>query len=259
MSKQSLNSLAASSSSPRKISSRARLGACKARRILLPGFLLSLMTVVSCDSETLFKSRFKESDVNQPVPLVHEVGTASSAGPPGAVLVVVPPPDARPPARWVRISRPTGPHTASFQAKLTRQPGNGTYVFSTALFIPENNGGVATIQFEPFNQSVGDPAGFLHLDFLPDNRIRIDDDDSTIFGQFPRNQVFMVQVTLTINSTVPKARIVLAGAGASGQADRTILPPFRPRAQQFGAVRIWMGFPHTGEFYATNIVVQRKK
>jgi hypothetical protein len=69
---------------------------------------------------------------------------------------------------------------------------------------------------------------------------------TTIFGEFPRNQVFLVQVTLNINDTKPNARIILSGAGASGQADRDVIPAFRPQAQQFGTVRIWMGFPHTG-------------
>src|SRR4029079_12350257 len=108
-----------------------------------------------------------------------------------------------------------------------RQPGNGTYVFSTALFIPAGNTGPATIQFEPFNQPVTNPGGFLHFDFMPDGRVRIDDDPGTIFGTFPLNQVFLVQITLNINDTSPNARIILSGAGASGQADRTIIPASR--------------------------------
>jgi hypothetical protein len=57
-----------------------------------------------------------------------------------------------------------------------------------------------------------------------------------------------VQVTLTINAT-PTAHILLSGAGAAGERDYTILPPYVPLARQYGAVRLWMGYPWTG-FYS---------
>lgn len=228
------------------------------RRLLFLIVLCVLTTAGSCNTETLFKSNFDATAINQPPAATQQVGTASVDGPPASVIVVAAPPNAQPSGKWLQVSRPDGPQVASFQGKLKQQPGDGTYVFSTALFIPQNNGGVATIQFEPFNQPVTNPSGFLHLDFLSNNRVRIDDDNSTIFGQFPRDQVFLVQVTLTINATNPSAHIILSGAGASGEADRAVLLPLRPQAQQFGAVRIWMGFPNTGVFQATNVVVSRK-
>ena len=245
--------------SPLRTGATRRAGVGRIRQLLLLGFFIALTTAGSCNSVTLFKSNFDATAVNQPPSPTQAVGTASIDGPAGSVLVVAAPPNAQPSGKWLQISRPTGPQVASFQGKLTQQPGNGTYVFSTALFMPQNNSGVATIQFEPFNQPVTSPSGFLHLDFLANNRVRIDDDDSTVFGQFPRNQVFLVQVTLNINGTSPNASIILSGAGASGQADRTVIPALRPQALQFGAVRIWMGFPHTGAFQATNVVVQRKQ
>jgi hypothetical protein len=135
--------------------------------------------------------------------------------------------------------------------------GDGTYVFSTILYMRHGTG-AATIQFEPWNQPVtnyGD--GFLHLDLMPDNSVRIDDNDATKFGTFPRDQEFILQVTLTINAT-PTAHILLSGAGTSGETDYTILPPYRSLARQFGAVRLWMGDPWPGWFTASNIVVKRK-
>jgi len=36
--------------------------------------------------------------------------------------------------------------------------------------------------------------GFLHLDLMPDNSVRIDDIDTTKFGTFQRGQPFIVQV-----------------------------------------------------------------
>jgi len=172
--------------------------------------------------------------------------------------VVVAPP-VSPSGKWIRISRPDDPiHIVAFQGNLTHFRGDGTYVFSTFLYIPSGSG-LASIQFEPFGQPVSDYGdGFLHLDFTQDNRVRIDDDAGTTFGTFPRDQVFIVQVTLNINASSPSAHIVLSGAGASGEADRNVIPPLRPKASQFGAVRIWMGFPWTGSFEATNVVVTRK-
>lgn len=38
--------------------------------------------------------------------------------------------------------------------------------------------GIATIQFEPFGQPVSDVGSFLHIDLMPDNKVRIDDDDA---------------------------------------------------------------------------------
>ena len=101
------------------------------------------------------------------------------------------------------------------------------------------------------------PTVFLHLDFTPDNRVRIDDDPGTLFGTFPRDQVFIVQVTLNINASAATAHTILSGAGASGQADYTVTSALHPVARQFGAVRLMMGFPSTGKFDATTIVVTR--
>ncbi len=122
-----------------------------------------------------------------------------------------------------------------------------------------NKPGVATIQFEAFGQPVSSVASFLHLDLMPDNTVRIDDVEGTKFGTFPRDQPFIVQVTLNINPSSSTAHVVLSGAGASGTADRTVPPPFQGMALQFGAVRLWMGFPHLGKFDATNIVVKLKE
>jgi hypothetical protein len=147
----------------------------------------------------------------------------------------------------------------ALQGNVSQFRGNGTYVFSTYLYIP-TGAGLASIQFEPFGEAASNYGrGFLHLDFMQDNRVRIDDNSSTTFGTFPRDQVFLVQVTLNINASSPNAHIILSGAGASGTADRNVFPPWRPWAQQFGAVRLWMGFPQTGSFSATNILVTRKQ
>jgi len=233
----------------------------KVRLILSLGFLVALTTAGSCNSPALFQSNFDATAVGQPPSPTQAVGTASVEG---SVLVVAAPPNAQPSGKWlqIKIVNKSG-QVASFQGKLTQQPGNGTYVFSTALFIPptgpQGEDNVATISFEALAPQGNLPAEFMHLDFLANNRVQIDDDSGTVFGQFPRNQVFIVQITLDINATAAKAHIMLSGAGASGETDRNVISPLVQQAQKFGAVRIRMGFPHTGTFFATNVLVQRKQ
>ncbi len=155
----------------------------------------------------------------------------------------------------VRSTADTSP--ASFQGNLTEVRGDGRYTFSATVFMPASTAGVATIQFERKNQPLGSIANFLHLDLMPNNKVRIDDLAATEFGVFPRDKPFIVQVTLDIGAT-PTAHVVLSGDGASGTADHAILPPNIPLSRQFGAVRLAMAFPHLGTLQATNIAVTRR-
>ena len=257
-------SLPKAKASPLGIGASCRAAVGKAKRMLFLGSLIALTTAGSCNSTKLFQSNFDTTAAGQPPSPTQAVGTASIDGPPGSVLVETAPANAQPSGKWLQINiLNRSRQVASFQGKLTQQPGNGTYVFSTALFIPptgpQGEDNVATVSFEALAPQGNLPAEFLHLDFLANNGVQIDDDSSTIFGTFPRNQVFIVQVTLDINATSPKAHIILSGAGASGEADRTVISVMRQQAQAFGAVRIRMGFPHTGTFFATNVLVSRKQ
>jgi hypothetical protein len=224
------------------------------RRMLLLGILAAATTAGSCSSETLFQSNF-DTALDQPPSSTQAVGTAEITGAPGSVLVAAAPPDAAPPAKWLRIFRPNDPSQISvFRGKLFRQAGVGTYVFSSAVVIPDGNTGPVSIQFE---DGAGD--GFLHLDFMPAGNVRLDDDANVTFGTYPHKQVFLVQVTLDIRSdNTSKAHIILSGAGASGETDRTFISPFQMRAMQFGAVRLFIGFPNLGTFHANNVVVTKK-
>jgi hypothetical protein len=224
------------------------------RRILAVCLLGLVSTAGSCNSETLFRSNFETTDFNQPPAPTQAVGTAEVSGATGSVLVAAAPPDASPPAKWLRIFRPNDPSQISvFRGKLVHVPGNGTYVISSTLVIPDGNNGPVSLQLE---NSAGE--GFLHLDFMPEGNVRIDDDASTVFGSYTKGQAFIVQVTLTVNDTSPTAHILLSGVGGSGEANRTIAAPFRPRAQQFGAVRLFVGFNHLATFHAANVAVTRK-
>jgi hypothetical protein len=207
----------------------------------------------ACNNETLFKSNFDQGTVGQPPAAAQAVGTAALDGPPGAVVISQ---VAGQNGKWVKITRSANQTSVSgFQGNLSPFKGDGSYTFATTMFMP-SGAGVATVQFEKVGQPASQPLGFLHLDFLGNNQVRIDDDEGTKFGVFPRNKPFIVQVSLNI-ANPSTAHIVLAGDGASGTADRTI--QIQTLAHQFGAVRLWMGFPHTGSFHAANVSVTRKK
>jgi hypothetical protein len=199
-------------------------------------------------SKTLFKSNFDPTPDFAPPSPAQEVGTATVEGPPRSVIVVDPPfPHTQ---KWLRISRPAGPEICGFVGHLTDVDGDGVYNFSAAMFMP-TGAGMASISFETATRE------FLHLDFSPSNTVRIDDDDATAFGSFPRDQVFLVQVTLTVTPAQTAARIVLSG-GASGTRTYALPSAMLGFSRQFAAVRLWQGFPHVGGFDATGIVVSRE-
>jgi hypothetical protein len=233
-----------------------------ARRIT---WLAACVLLSGCGSQTVFQSDFAHLG-SPPTPLGSQrVGSIlidplsdqySIADPNGGLVITR---SGFPPGRSPIVE------TAAVQCNFGRDPfsnstapfhGDGTYVFTTFLYMPTGTG-AATIQFEPFGQPVRDYGkGFLHLDFLPDNTMRLDDDDGTKFGAFPRDQWFFLQVTLKITAT-PSVHLLLSGAGASGERDYTVRPPFVPLARQFGAVRLWIGAPWNGYFKANTIVATR--
>jgi hypothetical protein len=224
-------------------------------RIILPG---AYLLFAGCSTQTLFQSNFA-TPIGQPPAHIQQVGTANPYGPTGSVVVEsLPPPVA---GYWVRIGRAdTQSSEAALQGVTTGYQGPGTYTISMSVMMPTGTG-LATISLEPAGQSINVFGGFLHLDLMEDNTVRIDDDDSTKFGKFPRDQLFILQVTLTIGAAV-NANIALSGANTqttSQSKDYAIQPFAIPLAQQFGAVRLWMGIPWQGAFYAQNIVVTKNQ
>jgi hypothetical protein len=222
--------------------------------VCVAAFLTSILIAGCNPPQTLFRSNFDTTIEGQPPSSAQDIGTAQIFGPTGSVVVVAAPSSLN--GKWLRVSRPNGPDVAGFQGTFSQFAGAGVYTFSATMFIPSGSG-VATIQFETFSNPVSSLNSFLHLDFTTDDKIRLDDNDGSKFGVFPRDKPFIVQVTLDINTSSSTAHIVLAGDGASGVTDYTILSPFQFSSQQFGAIRLWQGFPHTGGYEATNIAVTK--
>jgi hypothetical protein len=241
---------------------RAPIG--KIRRVPFWGLPLVLLATTGCASTTLFQSNFDTTPINQPPAHAQAVGTAATEG--SVVVAALPDTPSVKGVRFDPINSPTGPTV--LHCELVQHPVDGTYVFSTLLYIPSKSGGIVTISFDrasgivsPATQAKPALVGaqqFMHLDLIGDS-VRIDDDNSTIFGKYPRDQVFIVQVTLNINAT-PSAHIVLSGAGASGEAHRNLSPGSPPIPLQFGAVRVWTNLTADIQtFYAANIVVTRRQ
>ena len=209
--------------------------------------------------EILFESNFDQTAIDQPPSPTQQVGTAK-VEPPGNVTVFNPPVLST--ENWVLLGKrkrgtkdgvdPTYADGAYWDCYLTETPGPGVYLFSAELFLPlpdaEGVNNVASISFET---AAGDE--FMHVDFLPNNRARVDDIGDE-FGSFPRGAGFLVQVALNTETSPATAKVVLTGA-ASGSQDATVKPPWQQWAPEFGAVKLWQGVGDTGGFWATNIVV----
>jgi hypothetical protein len=155
----------------------------------------------------------------------------------------------------VRISRPIGPDIAVFRGIFSHAGFDGVYNLSATLLMTSASG-IASIGLDKVSGTLYE---FLHLDFMQNNKVRIDDIGPE-FGSFPRGQPFLVQVTLKINSSQANAtaHMVLSGNGASGELDYTVKTPFQLWAGEFGAITVWQGFPNEGAFDATSIVVTRE-
>jgi hypothetical protein len=205
--------------------------------------------------ETLFQSNFDSTSLGQPPAHVQATGTANVFGPNGSVVIVGPPGQTS--GQWLQVSRISNQaDIAGMQGVLSAVRGPGRYSFICAMYMP-SGAGLATVQFEPAVQPGQDSLfSFLHLDFTTDNKVRIDDNDATKFGTFPRDQPFDLTVSLNTAASPPTAHIALAGTGTSGSADYTITAPIQ-FVQQFGAIRIWMGFPWTGHFDTQGVLVTR--
>jgi hypothetical protein len=225
------------------------------KRILGLGSIGFLFLLAGCNSVTLFQSSFSSHAVGAPPSHNQSTGTIDIAGAPGSVMIVPPPPTAT--GNWAQISRTGGPGApiTTMQCSLSQFKGDGSYSLLAVLFIPSGSG-LATVEFETFGQASPSFAGFLHLDFLRTNTVRINDDPAQVFGTFPRDQFFTLAVTLDITPSSATAHMQLFGTGASGSKDFNVTPLFL--ARQFGAVKFWMGFPWNGSFDVTDILVTRK-
>lgn len=217
--------------------------------------LFVLGSLAACSSTTVLLANFNAEPVGAPPALNQPTGTVATSDGSGSVRVAAAPiPSSDPVNHWLRISHPTQPAPETvMRATFDSFHGTGRYGLLVAVVIPSGTGAV-TLQLEPFAGSIGSSPDFLHLDFMPENNVRLNDNNADRFGTFPRDQSFVVSIQIDTTVTPAKATIGLLGAGASGS--RTVSLP--PLASQFGAVRVWMGFQWTGSFFIDDLLVTRR-
>lgn len=231
------------------------------------GFLLLLLT--GCGATTVFQSSFNANGLG--------AATGTVVIPQGSVVNVSTPPNAT--GYWAKIQRaaPPGTPISTLQCNLSQVQQTGSYSFLAVLYIPSPNiiakpdakapsitspleptNPDATVEFDTSPQSGPPSQSFLHLDFTPNNTVRVNDDNNQVFGTFPWDKSFTLAVTMEITSTSATAHVSLVGSGASGTKDVTINNVPLSFPQQFGEVQFFMGFPFNGSFYVNDILVTRK-
>ena len=224
-------------------------------RILRIAALLALpLLSVACNSTTVLLANFNAEPVGAPPAFNQPTGTVvlDEQGT-GTVRVAVSPIPTSPGNKWARGTN-TAPNTgtSALRAQFDGFHGPGKYNVVAALFIPTGAGAV-TLQLEPASGGASSFVNFLHVDFMPENDVRLNDDNATRFGSFPRDQSFVVSINVDTASTPRKATVTLLGGVATGSRD-VVLPSL---STQFGAVRVWMGFQFQGSFFVDDILVTK--
>ena len=216
--------------------------------------MLSVFVLNGCNSTTVLLANFKNDNIGSPPGATQPTGTVSLNTGSGSITVVAAPNANLPANKWALINHPSQPTPeTTLTGRFSRFFGLGQYGLLASLHIPRN-AGVVTVQFESFNQL----GSFLHLDFMPEGDVRVDDNANARFGHFPRDTNFVLSVSLNITSTTATAEITLLGPGASGNRTVNVQPILLPVARQFGAVKFWVGFQHRASFFVDDIVVTRK-
>ncbi len=217
----------------------------------LPGLalLLGLALSISCNptAVTVLEATFNNDTVNSPPAVNQSIGTLTFNAGAGTIKVVQTPAPGVTSTKWVQITQD------ALRCNFSRVDGLGNYGVLASFVIPSTTKGIVSLAFQPdFNQEVR----FLHIDFMPEGNVRVDD-GATRFGQFPKDKNFTVSVKLAITNTTATAEITLFGTGASGSTTVNVDPLLMVPARRFGAVRPFMGFQQPGTFFVKDIIVTR--
>jgi len=216
-------------------------------------FPVLICALVSCNSTTVLLANFNNDNVGAPPAANQSTGTVLLNAGAGSITVVNAPKPGMPGNKWASISHPYSPAPETTLSGRFSQPFNlGKYGLLANLYIP-SGAEVVTLQLESFNQA----ASFMHLDFMPEGDIRIDD-SNVRFGHFPRDSNFILSMNLNIYKDTSIVEISLSGSGASGTKSTTIQHQFQAVARQFGAVKFWVGYQWHASFFVDDILVTRR-
>lgn len=211
------------------------------------------LLLASCSETKLFVSNFDTNTPGQPPAHVQKVSTLDLVT---AGTVTIAPSPVSVSGNWAKTTRTgTNDPIAGFNCNNLKIIGEGEYRFSATLFITGNSGNV-TIDFLP---DVPTGLSFLHIDFMQNNGIRLQDSQIIPGMRFPKDSIFIAQVTLKIKSTQATAHIALGGVGTAGTFDYTMNNTELRLAQRFSKTALFMGYPEKGSFFSTNIVISHIK
>ncbi|MEO6819240.1 MAG: hypothetical protein ABI204_05895 [Ginsengibacter sp.] len=207
----------------------------------------------SCSEKSLFVSNFSANTQNQPPAHVQKVSTLDVITP-GTVIIAPSPVSVS--GNWAKTIRTgTNSPNAGFNCNNLKMIGEGQFRFSAALFI-SGNSGLVTIDFLP---DLPSGLSFLHIDFMQNNGLRLQDSQIIPGMRFPKDSIFIAQVTLKITSTEGTAHIALGGVGTAGTFDYNLNETELRLAKRFSKTELFIGYPWTGSFFATNIVTSQVK
>jgi len=212
------------------------------------------MLLYSCESTTVLLANFNLESVGSPPNTAQPTGTLTLNKGSGLITVVTAPPGVTTPNKWALISHPAQPAPETELIGNFTQWGMGSYGLLCSMNIPSSSG-VVSVQFD----AATGLGSFMHIDFMPEGDLRIDDNESLRFGTYPRGANFVLSVALVITETTATADITLLGDGASGNKLVTVNPALLTVAKQFGKCTFWVGFQHNSSFYVDDILVTRKK
>jgi hypothetical protein len=224
--------------------------------------LLSLL-LGGCNSQTLFQSSFSSNPTGLPPSPNQAVGTASVGGDPQSVLVANSPTGTD---KVVQISRAASSQQINvLQGTLAQIKGTGSYSLTAAVYIPSPKPPRRQALSADLTATLGLQTPILHLDFTNDcsnsgtlgpRTVRINDTPGNCFGTFPYDQFFVLQVTLNVLPSSANASVQLVGAGGQASGSVSNIPIAFPNlAKQFGGVAFWIGYPWSGSFDVTDIIV----
>jgi hypothetical protein len=217
----------------------------------------------ACSSATLFQSSFNSQSTHPYAPPnpTQLVGTMQVISGDSGAILVEPTQVHGSSDNWLHISRGVRvPNTNNVtppsvvQGTLAQTFPDGNYGFLGVFDIP-NGDGLVSVEFDGPTQG---PAAerFLHLDFLPNGTVRFDDDPAATCCHYTIDKAFTLSVAIEVTASSAVAHVTLLGEGGSpGTFDYTIRQP--NFARQFTAFRLSMGYPWTGAFVATNLLVTR--
>ena len=177
------------------------------RAVLAMPLLASPLMLTGCGTETLLSASFNQDPTALPPAFQQTVGTALVLAGTGRVEVTVSP-IGEADQHWALIQHPEFNDVTALRCRFNALGGVGQFTCSTRLYIPAGaRGGTPTVSFESFNQGLGDLQSFLHLDFLENGEVRVNDDGNLIAGTYQRAQLISILVALTIADTSATARL----------------------------------------------------